>query len=273
MARPVWFVKLLKKTFPQRFIIAKLTNVRWIGKIIDRWLFEGDNIYYLPKDKVIEVKAPIEGQDEVVLPSEAVEHFIEKANYHWIMNECICRSASGCKDYPIDLGCLFLGEAAMGINPKLGRRVTKEEAIAHVRRCREAGLVHLIGRNKLDSVWLDVSPGDKLFTICNCCPCCCLWRILPDIAPHIGAKITKMPGVAVKVNDNCVGCGDCTQDICFVNAIRLDEATGRAVITDACRGCGRCVEVCPENAIEISIDDDHFISDTIKRLSSLVDVT
>jgi len=27
------------------------------------------------------------------------------------------------------LGCLFLGEAALGINPQLGRRVTKEEAL------------------------------------------------------------------------------------------------------------------------------------------------
>jgi hypothetical protein len=90
------------------------------------------------------------------------------------MNTCLCRDAKQCKDYPIDLGCLFLGEAALGINPRLGRGVTKREALEHIRRCREAGLVHLIGRNKLDTVWLGVGPGDKLLTICHCCPCCCL---------------------------------------------------------------------------------------------------
>jgi hypothetical protein len=77
------------------------------------------------------------------------------------MNSCICREAERCEDYPIDLGCLFLGEAALGINPQLGRRVTKEKALQHVRRCREAGLVHLIGRNKLDTMWLGVGPGDR----------------------------------------------------------------------------------------------------------------
>ncbi|MDY6794139.1 MAG: hypothetical protein SWK76_02475 [Actinomycetota bacterium] len=60
----------------------------------------------------------------------------------------------------------------MGINPKLGRRVTREEAREHVRRCREAGLFHIIGRNKIDMVWLNIRLGQRLLTICNCCPCC-----------------------------------------------------------------------------------------------------
>ena len=120
-----------------------------------------------------------------------------------------------------------MGEAVHGINPNLGRLVSKEEAHEHVRKCREAGLVHLIGRNKLDAVWLNVGPGDKLLTVCNCCPCCCLWKILPDVNPEIGRKITKMAGVNVEVTDRCVGCGTCIQEnICFVDAIRLVEAVG-----------------------------------------------
>jgi ferredoxin len=159
----------------------------------------------------------------------------------------------------------------LGINPQLGRRVTKAEAHEHVRRCREAGLVHLIGRNKLDSVWLGVSPGNKLLTVCNCCPCCCLWRMLPHIAPFIGAKVSRMPGVTISVTDKCVGCGTCTQGICFVNAIHL--VSNRAVRSDACRGCGRCVSVCPQGVIEISIDNEQFVAKTVDRLSSLVDVS
>jgi len=264
-------VKLIKKGFPGRFLIAELTKVPIIGRILDHWLFEGDNIMYLPRDQVIQINKPVGMTEEMVLPSQVVEYFVEKANYHWIMNVCICRDAMKCKDYPVDLGCLFLGEAALGINPQLGRRVTKEEALEHVRRCREAGLVHLVGRNKLDTVWLGVGPGNKLLTVCNCCPCCCLWRALPHIAPQIGAKIARMPGVTVTVTDRCSGCGTCTMGICFVDAIRLVE--GRAVISDACRGCGRCVSVCPEEAIEMSIDDDQFVEQSINRLSQLVDVS
>ena len=271
MARPLWVVGLLKFGFPGRFLIARLTRVPVIGRMIDNWLFQGDDIMYLPRDRVIQVNRSIDMTEEMVLPSQVVEYFIDRANYCWIMNVCICRDAAKCKDYPIDLGCLFLGEAALGINPQLGRRVTKEEALEHVRRCRQAGLVHLVGRNKLDTVWLGIGPGNKLLTVCNCCPCCCLWRALPHVAPEIGAKFTRMPGVTVRVTDQCTGCGVCTEDVCFVDAIRL--VNDRAVISEACRGCSRCVDVCPQEAIEISIDDERFVQNSIDRLSPLVDVS
>jgi Fe-S-cluster-containing hydrogenase component 2 len=91
------------------------------------------------------------------------------------------------------------------------------------------------------------------------------------MAPQIGAKTTKMPGVEVTVNEQCAGCGTCTQGVCFLDAIRLVD--NHAVRSDECRGCGRCVDVCPQGAIQISIDDEHFIEKTIERLSPLVDVS
>ena len=270
MARPLWFVELLKKAFPQRFLLARMTHLPLFGRAVDHLLFQGDDILYLPKDRVIRIGASLDMPEEMALPSQVVEHFIERARYHWVMNACICRDAQGCKDYPIDLGCLFLGEAAAGINPKLGHRVTKEEALAHVRRARELGLVHLIGRNKLDTVWLGVGPGTRLVTICNCCPCCCLWRIAPHLAPSIGAKISRMPGVSVAVTGRCSGCGACTRGVCFVDAIRMDGR--RAAISDACRGCGRCVDICPHKAIEISYDPQ-AVGRAIARLSPLFDLS
>jgi ferredoxin len=270
MSQPAWFVKLVQRLFPHRFLLARLTRIPLVGKITDRLLFGGDDLIYLPQDQVIAVNQALDKPGEMVLPSQVVEHFIEKASCHWIMNFCICRDSTGCEDYPVDLGCLFLGQAAMGINPQLGRRVTKTEALEHVTRCREAGLVHLIGRNKLDTVWLGVGPGDRLLTVCNCCPCCCLWRMLPDIAPQIGTKITRMPGVAVTVTERCVGCGTCTE-VCFVDAIHL--VNGRAVRSEECRGCGRCVDVCPQQAIEITIANDRLVEEAIARISALVDVS
>ncbi|TET08597.1 MAG: 4Fe-4S dicluster domain-containing protein, partial [Candidatus Thorarchaeota archaeon] len=76
--------------------------------------------------------------------------------------------------------------------------------------------------------------------------------------------------VDVKVTDACNGCGTCTQDVCFVDAIHLFDE--RAVINTQCRGCGRCVEVCPENAIELTIDNSQFVEVSIERVSSVVDV-
>ncbi len=266
-----YYVPLLEKFFPLRFLLARCTRLPVVGRVVNRLLFAGDNIIYLPQNRVIPIHQALDPPDEMVLPSQVVDHFIEQAQYHWIMDFCICRQANGCVDYPIELGCLFLGEAALGIHPRLGRRVTREEALSHVRRCREVGLVHMIGRNKLDTVWLGVGPGDKLLTICNCCPCCCLWRVLPHLTPQISAKIRRMPGVSVTVSERCIGCGTCTGGMCFVNAIHLDH--GRAVISDACRGCGRCVSICPQQAIELTVDDGRFVAETIGRLAPLVDVT
>jgi ferredoxin len=271
MARPQWFVELLETFFPGRFAIARLTHAPLIGSLIDQGIFRGDDIIYLPRDETIQIHQPVASYQNIVLPSRVVEHFIEQSHYHWIMNFCICRESNGCRDYPVDLGCLFLGEAVLGINPKMGRLVSKEEALAHVARCRAAGLVHMVGRNKLDTIWLGVGPGEKLLTICNCCPCCCLWKMLPQLNPMIGEKVHKMPGVSVRVTDLCAGCGACIQGVCFVDAISLVD--GRATISTECRACGRCVEVCPNQAIQILIEDTAFVQSTIERLEPLVDLS
>ncbi|MHA2103691.1 MAG: indolepyruvate ferredoxin oxidoreductase subunit alpha [Candidatus Hodarchaeales archaeon] len=279
----MWFLKALFKSFPQRFTFAKLTHIPGISRLIEYMAFEDDKIYYLardssinnsekkdyrPKIKKIKLNKSIQKED-IVLPSDIVKYYIQESNYHWIMNFCICRHSSNCEKYSINLGCLFLGEAAQDIDPKIGRKVTKQEAIDHVKRCSEEGLVHLIGRNKIDIVWLDLHPGNKLMTICNCCECCCLWRMIPNVSKLIQNKITKLSGVKVEVNDNCIGCESCS-DVCFVNAI--EYINNKAVISTMCRGCGRCVEHCPNDAIQLTLTDEEVVIKTISSLDELVDV-
>jgi len=271
MASPYIVRKILNKTFSGRFMLSRLSHYGFLGRIIDHLLFEDDDILYLPRDNTIPVNQSLEQPADMVLPSQILDRIIKKAGHHWIMDFCICRESAGCKDFPIELGCLFMGEAAMDINPKFGRPVSTEQALAHVQRCRETGLVHLVGRNKLDAVWLNVKPGKKLFTVCNCCPCCCFWRLLPDINPDIGRKLTRMPGIDIKVSTDCVGCGTCTEDICFVNAIRMQD--GKAHIDETCRGCGRCVETCPNQAIELVVIDQDYADKTLGRLTSAVDLS
>ena len=178
MSQPMWVVKLLKKYFPQRFRFAAWTRLPVFGRVMDEIIFKDDNILYLPKDTVV-IQQAIQ-PDNVMLPSEVVDHFIREARYRWIMNECICRSAAHCEDYPVEFGCLFLGQAVLEINPKLGRLVSVEEALAHEQRCREAGLFQMIGRDKLDTLWMGVTPGSKLLTICNCCPAAACLKCCPN---------------------------------------------------------------------------------------------
>jgi ferredoxin len=274
MSLPIWIVRLIKFGFPYRFSIARLSKVPLLRNIIKYLFFHKDKIILLPQNKTVKLKIKIdiaEDFENIVLPSQIVKHFIEQSNYHFIMNFCICRDSAHCSDYPIHLGCLFLGRGVLDINPKLGRLVSKKDALEHIRQCQDAGLVHLIGRNKLDKIWLGVRHGHQLLTICNCCPCCCLWKMLPYLGRQISSNVTRMPGVRVEVTSRCTGCGTCTQGTCFVDAIHLENNV--AVISEECRGCGRCVSICPNNAIEMRIDDQvDFVRDSIDRIAPLVDL-
>jgi len=53
-----------------------------------------------------------------------------------------------------------------------------------------------------------------------------------------------------------------------MDTIRLQE--GRAVIDEACKGCGRCVDACPHGAIELAIEDHQSVPDAIAHISTLV---
>jgi len=61
----------------------------------------------------------------------------------------------------------------------------------------------MVGRNKLAAVWLGAGKGRRLMTFSNCCPCCYVWRVLAQVTPRIGDKVTGMLGVAVTVTDRC----------------------------------------------------------------------
>lgn len=265
------FVCFLEKMFPYRFLGAKITRVPLLRNITNKMLFDKTNLTVLPKESVVEIKIEkrIDPPDNIVLPSQIVEYFIRKASFRFIMNFCICREAMSCQNHSTQLGCLFLGDAARKINKEFGKEATIDEALTYVQKCRAEGLIHLIGRDKIDETWLSVGSEGKLLTICNCCSCCCLWKMLPNLDPSISSKIKRMPGVEVTVTEKCIGCGLCVER-CFIQAIRIQNE--KALIGTDCKGCGRCADRCPNNAIIVSINNPQFIKKTIDRIESVVDV-
>jgi NAD-dependent dihydropyrimidine dehydrogenase PreA subunit len=276
-----WNVRLIKKIFHNRFRLVKLTKYPILGKIIDAIMFKGDRLVFLPKDQIfqehqsiIEINQEIGPLEQFALPSKILRYFIEKASVRVKMNFCLCRYSNDCKDYPIELGCLFLGKTALKIKPELGEKVSIEAALHHLEECEEKGLIHLIARSKLDSIWLDAKPQDNLLTICNCCPCCCNWRMVPYFKGkkgfEIADRIHRVPGIEFQVTDICTGCGSCIENRCIVDAIEIID--GHAKIKDHCIGCGRCASVCPQQAIKMLINDAEFIEKTVERISSVVDV-
>ncbi len=273
-------VFIIKLTFKSRFKLSRLCKkIPPLARAADILFFQGDDILVIPRDNTInknytsvEINQDILiPQEETILPSQVLKEIILKSRYHVIMDKCICRVSNGCENYPHELGCLFLGRGASKISPKLGKRVSTKQAINHVEKCQKAGLVHIIGRNKIDSVWLNTGPKEDLLSICNCCSCCCLWKMTPELPDNIAKSIAPMIGMKIKFQEElCNGCGQCSSSICFVEAITLknDKAIRDS---EKCKGCGRCAEICNRGAFRVEIKPD-AVKNSIEHVNSLVDV-
>lgn len=273
-AVPYISVRVLKYFFGTRYRLAAFTRKSKVfNKIVRRTLFDGDDMIVVPKDKVvsrkIETNIEIEDPgDSTVLPSDVVKNVIDKADDIFIMNFCLCRRSNKCDDFPVDHGCVFMGRGVHKIPKDFGHLATREEAKAYIDECGREGLVHIIGRNKLDSIWLSTGDKKDLMTICNCCPCCCLWNMTRNISDELGSVFKRMEGVVVTMDSTkCIGCGSCSE-ICFTKAVKPRD--GKFEIDQfLCRGCGRCVDECPTDAISITYDEG-AIDGIVERIGSLV---
>jgi ferredoxin len=93
--------------------------------------------------------------------------------------------------------------------------------------------------------------------ICNCCSCCCEAMIA---ARRFGLMHpVHTTNFIPEINENdCTGCGKCV-DVCPVEAMTLVSANDpkkpkkkKAVLNkEICLGCGLCARACPENYIQI----------------------
>ena len=261
---------ILKYIFNWRFRIAEFTKKSKIyKKIIDFTLFEDDEIVVIPN--TININAKIESEGSEFLPTEIIKEVIKRSDDIVIMNSCLCRTSNNCKDYPQDIGCIFLGPTAAKIPNHIGKKSTVEEALAQVDRADAAGLSHIIGRNKIDTVWMNVHPGKGLLTICHCCPCCCLWKVYPNLDDEISEKLEKLDGVSVELHDeNCKKCKKCLDDICMFNAISFKN-NKITIDRNICKGCGLCVNTCKFNAITINYTDE-TIDNVVNRIDDLIEI-
>jgi len=274
-------VLVIKHTFKQRFFLAKACQkLPPLTMIVKKLFFDGDDIQVLPMDKTvrnnsaiqkIDVNSPIPISDNSPVPSDVLRLMIQRSRYRFILNFCICRTSNNCKKFPHDLGCLFLGKGASRISPSMGKLVSVEEAFNHIEKCGEAGLVHIIGRNKIDSIWLNAGSHEELLTICNCCDCCCLWKMAKDLPDHIGNSLMPMEGIELVYNKEfCTLCRACTKEKCFVDALSMENGEIK-IDKERCRICGRCVDSCKYNGLSILMDSD-TVERSLEHVEKLVDV-
>lgn len=174
-----------------------------------------------------------------VFPYESVSKFIEETDYI-ALAVCYCRhemellgkSCGRSKDV-----CLQFGPFARYVVERgFGRKITKEEAYAVLRKSEEEGLVHLSDNNQ-----------KRINFICNCCGCCC--GLLGGITRLHKPKAIATSHFTLSIDtDTCVACGACV-DRCHFGAITVNETV--EVDSEKCLGCGLCNMVCPTESLSM----------------------
>ncbi len=209
--------------------------------------------------------------DNVPLPYPIIAEFIEKSSHRMIMHVCGCRQTYDCSNHPIGIGCINLGESVLDMSPGLGRLASKQEALDHVKKAIDSGLVPYIGKGRIDNTLYMIPDRGKLMGLCFCCHCCCLTDAFNNLpADHFNRLFPRIEEIQFEVTDACTGCGTCLE-YCIYKAITIEN--GLAVQNDMCRQCGRCATYCPAKAIKVSMTNSNFKDEIIQRISSKVDIS
>ncbi len=198
-----------------------------------------------PAMRVIPINVSVE-PNSAILAMDDVGKLIESARTIAV-TKCSCRAIDGKCGHEVDV-CLQLDRAAdYSIERGTGRPLTREQALALLEKCEEAGLVH-VAENKQ-------GVGN---VICNCCNDCCInWT---SIRAGLGKFIAPSRFRAEVSGVDCNGCALCV-DRCFFEAMQMTEANAIAGVDHGkCMGCGVCRTACPTDAIRMTlVRSDDFV--------------
>jgi NAD-dependent dihydropyrimidine dehydrogenase PreA subunit len=182
--------------------------------------------------KVIPVRKAIP-VTQYVLPTQQATKILKEARF-FALAKCGCRVAFRNCNNPLDT-CLLLDEEAEYLMSRgYAKKISLDEAKNVLETANNAGLVHL-------TLYL---PGQKIYAICSCCPCCChdLQALLKYGKTFF---VAKSDYIAICNADLCNGCGVCVER-CIFGAREIRN--GKSLVKDNCYGCGLCVTTCPTKA-------------------------
>ncbi len=207
--------------------------------------------------RYVPASASLEPESHAVFPFEMMEEVIRKVSVIALVN-CPCRTTAqliGKKrcDYPLENCIKYDDLAEYLIEKRVGREITKGEALEVIRKAEEAGLVHLVDNAR-----------EGIRHTCNCCGCCC-WSVGTIRRKRIPRDVLMATYFLRETDrEKCTGCGQCVE-ICPVQVVRMD---GDFPVVDRewCIGCGVCAVPCPASAVRLVRKTDAIPPKNFKEL-------
>jgi len=194
-----------------------------------------------PINRVIPVNQKIQ-TGNTIRTYQQVASYIEKYQ-PLAVSTCFCRHEAKLIDEKDDCGkpdevCMQFGMGAQFvIDRKMGRQISKEEAMEVLNKAEEAGLVHAtINRQEIDF-------------LCNCCGCHCIILKTALAQPKPGLSLNS--GFKPRHDhDLRTSCGTCI-DRCPTQALSMDNEDKPELNLDRCIGCGACATGCAFDAVTL----------------------
>lgn len=218
---------------------AELGKKNFEGGYWKTWETHADGT---PEMRVLAVDVEVKN-NSVVLPADEIMKIIKQSKSFAVV-PCACRNREEtlgtrkCKDkYPIHT-CLLLGFYGKMLGTKFAdseiKVISRDEAIAHVKKSAEMGLV-LTSEN--------VENRSRI--ICSCCECCC--SFMTGLLNYGNQQAMRKAIYTFLIDaEKCIGCGIC-KTRCKFNAVNVE---GKASIdSSVCLGCGLCAVTCSQKAI------------------------
>jgi len=245
------FLDLSRVIRYSNWMLAHHAHRAWYQRILN--LAFGPVDHPKIQSRVIPLNAKVGRSRNAVVPHQLIDDFIDSAGFKVILDECLCRRGEACTRYPIDLGCIMLGEGARTLlQGGHGREVTSREAKEHVRRAERVGLVPFAAHAKAEVMAMGIPKAKhhQFIELCFCCPCCCLaLKNIKYYPPEIHKHNFINVAFAAKALPACKGCRRCVS-ACPTDAIQIN-GNKVWVREDLCIGCGVCQYACEFGGIEL----------------------